>query len=265
MGRSLDDILNDEEVTPEVETAPEVDDGPPRDEHGRFAAKSTGESEEPEAPEPDSGPPPQEQEAGHVPFAALKDERTKRQEFERKALEAEARLAQYEQMVAQQQVPQQQDVDPEMQAFVDYVREQVRNQVMNDVQQQMSSQGLMLRGQVAEMQARARYQDYDATVEHFKAATEQNPFLLQQLYQAEDPAEYAYRAGKQIVEARTLGTAPSPDQMRAELEAKIREELKAELGLPRPQAPTTLASERSVGSRSGPAWSGPASLNDLLS
>lgn len=261
---TIDELLSDEPTNePEVQAEQPETIGQPRDEHGRFAPKDEGVPEPQEAAEPESGPPPQEQESGHIPVAALKDERTKRQQ-------AEEQLRKYEeyfQQLQQSEAPQPIDpgFDPETQAFVDAIRQQVSAEVLANVQQYTQNQFLMERGKIAEWRARDRYQDYDETVEHFKAAAGENQFLMQELLRADDPAEYAYKVGKQVQEARSIGTAPSREQMRAEIEAEIREKLKAELGLPATrQAPTTLAAERSVGSRSGPAWSGPVSMDDLL-
>jgi hypothetical protein len=52
-----------------------------------------------------------------------------------------------------------------------------------------------------------------------------------------------------------------------DLKAKIRDELMAELQAnpaPRASVPPSLASERNVGQRTGPQWTGPKSLSDLL-
>jgi len=61
-----------------------------------------------------------------------------------------------------------------------------------------------------------------------------------------------------------------PAAYRAKLEAELREQILAELGgggggqrFAR-LAPSNLAGARNVGGRSGPAWSGPASLNDIF-
>ena len=60
-----------------------------------------------------------------------------------------------------------------------------------------------------------------------------------------------------------------PAAYRAKLEAEIREKVLAELGSneqPRqaPVLPSNLAGARNVGARSGPAWSGPAPLQDIF-
>jgi hypothetical protein len=60
-----------------------------------------------------------------------------------------------------------------------------------------------------------------------------------------------------------------PAAYRSRLEAELREQILAELGSGGAQrfaqlAPSNLAGARNVGARGGPAWSGPASLNDIF-
>lgn len=60
-----------------------------------------------------------------------------------------------------------------------------------------------------------------------------------------------------------------PSAYKARLEAELREKILSELGGAGAQrfalaTPSNLAGARNVGSRSGPAWSGPASLNDIF-
>jgi hypothetical protein len=95
----------------------------------------------------------------------------------------------------------------------------------------------------------------------FKEGLAQNPFLMGELMQAADPVAYAYNAGKQIQQARAYGNAAPT---REQIEAELREKIIAELDLNRPKAPSTFAGDRSVGSRSGPAWTGPTPLGDML-
>lgn len=260
----LDDILNEPEV--EAETKAEAITDPPsgiadapsrlRDEHGRFAKKD-------EAGEPDkaiSGTPPQEQEPGRVPVAALQDERQKRQQLEAQLEQALGLLNQRQAQQPQQPPPDMFD-DPD--GFKAHFREQLKAELLQELGPTMQHQGVMTRAEVSEMLARQKYEDYDQTVESFKEAMQANPFLLTQLQQAPDPATFAYNAGKQFAEAKAYGGAlPSRDQLKAEL----LEEVKAELGLAnRPSVPSTLADSRSVASRSGPAWTGPTPLGDILS
>lgn len=60
-----------------------------------------------------------------------------------------------------------------------------------------------------------------------------------------------------------------PAAYKARLESELREKILGELGGAAAQrfaqlAPSNLAGARNVGSRHGPAWSGPASLNDIF-
>jgi len=240
---SLDELLN----------APAEDvSGPPRDEHGRFAPQEPPPGDEPvaETPQPEQeGPPPSEPQ--HVPLAALKDERDKRQQMEQQLHELNNRLQQYDAYFQQQAQPTI-DEDP-----IAFVAQAVREQLAPQLQQEL----LQVRVQTAEAMARGRWADYDDKIELFKAEAQRNPFLLQQLQGAPDPATYAYNVANQIAEAQRYGgQAPSREQ----IEAELREKIMQEIGIPQRQAPVSLANERNVGSRGGPAWSGPAPLEDLL-
>jgi hypothetical protein len=255
-GTSLDDILNSE---PAVETAPEPETiGQPRDESGRFAPREQGEEQQPEpieaTPDAPDAPPASEQEPSHIPMAALKDERTKRQQIEAERQQLAERLQQYEAYFQQLQAPQT-DEEPDP---VDAFAAQIEQKIMSQVQHHQLTDKVNM----TEVFARQKWADYDEKVELFKEEAKKNPYLVQQLMQAPNPAEYAYQVSEQIAVARNYGGAqPSREQ----LEAEIRQKIMAEIGMsPKVQAPTSLASERSVGSRGGPAWSGPTALGDIL-
>jgi hypothetical protein len=73
---------------------------------------------------------------------------------------------------------------------------------------------------------------------------------------------------RQIAQAE-IGDDPSA--FKAKLEAELREKITAELQGEQPAQqqrqpvmPSNLAGARNVGSRSGPAWSGPTALNDIF-
>lgn len=249
-GTSLDDIFGggSNEQTEPAETI-----GQPRDEHGRFAPTNTGEEQQQAEPQADAqeGPPPSEQEPSHIPIAALKDERTKRQQAEQERQAALERLQQYEAYFQQQQQPEE---DPDPIALI-------AQQVQASLQPQYEMQIRKTQVEFAEQLARQKWDDYDEKAEVFKQAAANNPFLLHEFQNAANPVEYAYNAAGRILEAKSYGTAPSREQMEAEMRAKIM----AELGMSnQPKAPTTLANERSIGARSGPAWSGPTPVGDIF-
>src|SRR5574339_195386 len=104
-GTSLDEIFGGTEQT---EAPPPETIGQPRDEHGRFAPKETGEEEPPQ-----EAPPASEPEPSHIPVAALRDERAKRQQYEDQLRQANERLQQYDAYFAQQNGQQpQEEPDP---------------------------------------------------------------------------------------------------------------------------------------------------------
>jgi hypothetical protein len=259
-GTSLSDILSGDEPTSE----PEAQQGRPRDEHGRFAPVNPPQDEEQgdiAAQPQQEGPPPSEPEPDHIPIAALKDERSKRQRIEQEHRQALERLQQYEAYFQQANQQPEPGVDPE-QDPLEWITQQVAQQVLSQVQPQTQQQQLMMRGYVSEQFARQKWPDYDDKAEVFKQEAERNPFLYRELMNADDPASYIYTAANNIVAARTYGTTAPPSE--AEIEARLREKIMAEIGINRPSVPTSLASAQSRGSRSGPAWSGPAPLSDLL-
>lgn len=262
-GQSLDELLGSEapqEVQEEAEQ-PQIDR--PRDEHGRFLPKQTGEEEPAPQPEPESVTPTPEAEPERIPIAALKDERSKRQQLEQRLQEYEQYFAQLQAQPQQQQPQEEPDMFADPEGFKAHLAAQIRADLLREVQPTIQQSQLMGRAEVSEMLARQKYEDYDAIVDgHFKEALSANPFLLNQLQQAPDPATFAYNAGKQWAAAKSYGSEAAPSK--EDLKAQLREEIMTELGLNRPQVPTTMAGDRSVGARTGPGWTGPKSLGDIL-
>lgn len=244
---SLDDILGSEET---IQIEQQEESSQLRDEQGRFAAAETGDTPETAQQE---GPPPSEPEQSHIPIAALKDERAKRQALENEYRQAAERLQQYEAYFAQQNgQQQQQEQDP---------LEIIAQQVMSRLQPQTEMQMLTMKVDMAEQVARTKWADYDEKVEHFKAAVQTNPFLLQELKAAANPAEYAYNAANRILEAKSFS---QPGPSREQMEAEMREKIMAELGLNKPQAPTSLVTEQSKGTRAAPSFAGPTPMTQIL-
>lgn len=122
MTDALDALFNEDKSDTPV-TTPEVtqDSGQPRDEAGRFAPKAAETPAEPVAeapqPEPVAATPPAQQpapepvkaEPGHIPIAALLDEREKRKEERERREAAERRLAELESKQQQALAPSIQD------------------------------------------------------------------------------------------------------------------------------------------------------------
>ena len=175
----------DEVVEEVVETPPVVE---------------TVETPETPAPEVPTTPEPKEE---HVPLAALKAERAKRQEYE-------ARLRQYEQEMQRQPIP---DFNQSPDGYV--------QAVLNQHSQQMQVRMLG----ALEAQAREMYPDYDEVFEIVQESAESNPVLTQQILQAPNPAMAAYKLGKQLREMQAM---QDPDAYRAKIEAEIRAKVDAE-------------------------------------
>lgn len=268
MGRSIDELLNDGQPEPEAEvsTAPEPTaeepvaeelSGPPRDEHGRFAPKQTGVEEEPAA-EPQVPVPPTEQSQGlpREEYSALRAIREENKELKR---QMEAFMRQQMQPPAQPQFQQ-----PTADFWEDphgYMSQQF-NQFGQTLLQQWEQRQTAARVDQSEKAARARHQDYDDAFRAFEEAVQANPRLAVELAQSDDPGEFAYQRGKT---ALTLQSVGSLEAYEAQLRAKWEAEAKAAFQQPaKPVLPSTTAADGSVGARSGPAWSGPKPIDELL-
>lgn len=245
-GQSIDSILNDEPSeeqppavveTPEPE-APEPEAGPVRDEKGRFAAKGETES----AP-----PAPAEEKFDPAPVIA---ERRRRQEAEQRAQALE------EQLKALQSPPA-----PPPSVFEDEQgwQQHFGSQVVSEAVAQASLNATL---NMSEMLARQANADFDEVKAEFLSMAEQNPSLIAQARSDPHPWDRAYKIAKN---ARTMQELGATDI--GALEAKLREKIMAEMASatpPAPRLPETLSTERNVGQRTGPAWSGPRPLSDLL-
>lgn len=269
---SLDSILNDE-PTPEAPepAAPQTgqSDRTRDPATGKFVSASDPGDENPEVapqPAPEAAPPaaPQDADQGHIPVAALRDERQKRQQAEDQLRQYEAYFTSLQQQPQTQQPAEVPDMYADPQGYAQWLYTAVREGVMQEVQQQADQFGTMTRAQVDEMMARQKYPDYDSKLEVIREAAKTNPHIVQEIYGAAQPAEKAMQIASNILAAREMGSATLPS--RDDLKAEIRAELMAELNLsPKPTAPSSLASHGSLNvPRSGPAWSGPSAIGDIL-
>lgn len=286
MDTDLDNILREEEpetITPDTGGQPadlQQQEGPRRDEIGRFASANTGENQPGEGvaaavPAPGAPPAPNDQdtESGHVPIAALRGERQKRQQLEDQLGQALGYIQQLQNPPQQHRQPQAQtmpqtapDIFSDPEGYTAWIRESLMADVMQEVQQYGATFGTTTRADVSEMLARQKFDDFDPMMEVAAKAVHANPLLRDQIAYAQDPAGAAYRVAKNYQEAERLATGEPAS--RDAIAAEVRAQVLAEYGLSptsQPQAPNSLSGERSVGSRSGPIWSGPATLADILS
>jgi len=232
---SLDELLNGEQ-TEAVEQVEPVEIETPvepvetaRDEQGRFA--KTGE---------DSGPPPPEP----VFNKAVLDERRRRQEAEARAATLEAQLQAYQ--------------SPPPSVFEDEAGF-ASNLQSQAVQQAVSEATYQSHLNMSEMMVRQANPDFEAVKAEFLALAAENPTLAQQALSDPHPWNKAYQIAKNHKTMQEMGSLNIDD-----MKAKMRAEIMAEMQVPAPrQGIPSLTTERSVGARTGPAFSEP-SLADFL-
>jgi hypothetical protein len=140
----------------------------------------------------------------HVPLAALRAERQKRQEYE-------ARLRQYEQQAQQQPQPSFHE-QPE--------------QYLHGVLQQHEAQITARMLGALEAQAKEVYPDYDDVFAVVADQAAGNPVLVQQIMQSPNPAMAAYKLGKQL---REMEAMKDPAAYRQQIEAEVRASIEAEM------------------------------------
>lgn len=242
----LDDILNEPalepapepvpepalEPTPEPAPTPEPTPEPStRAPDGKFVSK--------EAPKPD-----QMSERERAFLAKAQDESRKRQDLEK-------RLAEYEKKPKE-----------EPKKFWDDPEAHLRN-----FQEQMAQSATNSRLQTAEMIARSRYTDFDENVQVFAQVMENTPGMQHKWLNSVDPAEFAYRTGKNF---KQLHDAGNIDTMRANMEKEIRLKVEAEFAdkqkkseEERAAIPGSLSDARGTSSAKK-EWGGPPSLDNIL-
>jgi hypothetical protein len=271
MGRSIDELLSNEqpeavvEPTAEPETQPEAaveaepvaegPRGPERDEQGRFKAKQETGVQEASEPQP---VPPTEQNSQLPPheYAALKDERRKRQALEDEARQLREALTRM-QVQPQQQPQQAPEFWDDPQSFMDQRFSQMTEQLFQQWEQRQQVQRI----DASEQAAKAKYADYDDAYQAFEQAVRLNPTLAVELAQAPDPGEFAYRRGKT---ARAIQSVGSLEELEAQIRAKVMAEAQAAIAPARSVLPSTTAADGSVGVRGGPEWTGPRTIDDYL-
>ena len=221
----------------------------PRDEQGRFAPRAA-----PPTAEPDAAP--EKPEPGHVPIAALRDERIKRQELER-------RLAEYEAARQPQQPPPQQ---PQQQR-------QIPNPAVDPagyhayVQHEIWQATKSLELAQSERAARAKYADIDEKLAVFQAARATNPAYEAELARQPDPWDWMHKEASRLQLMQQLGDDPAKG-FDAEVERRVAERMKQthlSSGTPSlPNLPTSLASARGVGDRASSPPTGPRPLSEIV-
>lgn len=151
----------------------------------------------PEATAAPTAAPPRDE--SHVPLAALKAEREKRQQYERELQALRQRQAQ-----------------PEAPSFYEAPEQYVA---------QVEQRAVMRMNAAFEADLREQNPDYDEVIEELKDYAQGNPAVLHQVFNAPNPPRAAYKLGKQI---RELQAMKDPDAYRKGIEAEVRAKLEAE-------------------------------------
>lgn len=267
--QAIADIIDRKPAEPvsAPEAKPGEDNGISRDDKGRFAGKAERPevTPEPAGEKPTVAPPPvaapSQPPEGYVPIAALVDTR-----FE--ARQAKHERDELRRQIAELQKPKTEPVD----FFSD--PEGALNQRLQPFQQQFQQtvSSLTLRASKAEAVAVHGKQAVDemdkALGEAMQAGDPEVHHLRAQMMNSDDPAGVAMDWFQRRRVLSEVGT--DPQAYREKLRAEIRAEMQAELngGSPAPQPapvmPSNLAGARNVGTRAGPAWSGPTPLTDIF-
>lgn len=252
----LDDILEDPDVIKDDAKAAE-----PEPEEDLLEPEPKAEATTEDAPE-DTGekaaeapPAPQEQAKQMVPLAALDDERSKRREYEDRVRNLEAEIAAAKVAAQQQrQTPQEQPKAPDP---WDDPAAAIKHAVQ-EANQQFAQRSVAMSIE----HARAQFPDYDEVIADWGKAVAANPALDQTVMANASPGLAAYNAVKQYRAQQEIG---DPAAFKQRLEAEIRASIAAEQDpKPAPQLPQSMAGGANVGDRSGPKWSGPETLDELL-
>jgi hypothetical protein len=235
------DTVLDGEATPEVEQPETI--GQPRDETGRFATKGveTPEPEQASEPVPPAGLPKEE-------YKAVREEREKRQALEREIAELKTQFQSIQPKAEPAPVPTIWEDDKAALAHV-------RDDAVSVAVQQAS---LNARLDMSEMMTRQAHADFDEMKGKALEMLSANPSLAREVMADAHPWQRAYTLAKNAAKMEALGAVDVSD-----LEAKIREQVKAEMATQQPVIPTSLADAQSARA-SGVAPSGGLSLADIL-
>lgn len=220
------------------EHSPEERADQPRDEAGRFAPKPK---------EGEAAPPAAESEPQHVPVAALKDERTKRQSVEARLAQAEAYIAQMQRQPAQPPAPQQPAERPDPvgalledpQKFIGHAVQQALAPVQESlVQQRLAASLHAVASQAPD------FGEALATVQAHVAANPQDQVVVARALRSHPvPAQWVLEQGRRLKE---LNEFQQWRQQRAQPPAP---ETPPAPSAPRPSLPASLATARGIGAQ----------------
>jgi len=273
MTKELDEILSGGEPARETtehtqatpaenpEATPEATQ--PRGEHGHFAAKTTADGAEPER-EGRSGTVPQQ--ALHASREREKAERERADRLEREMAELRGSVQTLTQQRQQPHPPSEPEKSTDL--FWEDPNKFVASAI-SPVQQQIQQQHERTSKLLA-VQTHGR-EVVDAAYQALGQALRTDPTAhadYQRIMAADHPYDELVAWNKRRVAQAEIG---DPAAYREKLRAEIIAEMEASGAGAQPTKvatpavmPSNLVGQRNVGARSGPAWSGPAPLNDIF-
>lgn len=267
MSTDLENILSGQGATAPAPEAPENTQPETSTEQPQAAAEPSSESE----PQPD--------ETGHVPVAALQAEREKGKKryteavesFEKKLAEQaqqfDAKFNQLFAQIAPKPAQPEQAEAPDIWTDPDaYLRQGVQ-QAIDPVMNQLKA---MQRG-MAEIQFKP---DVVAqAVDAFDRALHSgqlDPVLHQRIMSSSNPYAAAVQWHQHSQTMAEIGSDPAAykaklaEEIRAQVMAEFQQGQQPAAQSAAPVMPSNFATGRNVGARSGPAYSGPPNLDDIL-
>lgn len=172
--------------------------------------------------------------------ASIKDERTKRQELEKRASELESQLKELQQPKQQPEIP---DFYTDPDKRLQFERQEIDQKLQR------------ARIDMSEMMVKQAHEDYEEVVKAFEEAATKNPYLANQMLNHANPALFAYQEGLKHIQLKDM---QDPEAYKAKLEAELREKIKAELLAEnekleheRKKLSTSITDARGIGSSRG--------------
>ncbi len=127
----------------------------------------------------------------------------------------------------------------------------------------MAEQVTSIRTEALQAAARARHTDYDEKEQVFLQLAQSNPHLVAELRQAQDPAEFAYKAAEYHLAVQEAGG--SLDALKERLRRELAAERESGFQTKAAALPKTLAGASGTGRRAAQVFAGPAALDDIYS
>lgn len=157
-----------------------------------------------------------------VPYKAMKAEREKRQELQKRNAELEAELGKARSNNGQALPARTEEEEQPRAAFWDNPEAFIEAQLSR--REQMQKQQRLID---AEDRMREKHPDYDEVITKVIAYGQSNPAAINEIMSSADPAKAGYQFGQKLAELEQM---KDPDTYREKLRAEIRAELEAELG-----------------------------------